>query len=76
MNPIRIIELISILFLSLSCSYAEDKPHTISIDVQEIQNENQIIGKWAFSEEWMGYMGIGIEFTKEEYKYLTFQEWQ
>ena len=74
MNPIKIFALTLVLLFGNSYSFAEDKPHTFLIEIQEIQDKSQIIGKWAFSEDWMGEMGIAIEFTKDEYRYWFYSD--
>lgn len=41
----------------------------IDLSLLRIQDEKEILGKWSFSSEWSGYMGMAIQFDKGEYRY-------
>ena len=48
-------------------------PHEkgFSIDFKPISDENYLIGKWVFSEAWMGHMGLALEIKRDH----TFEYW-
>ena len=46
-----------------------DKAFEVNVTFQEIKDAKEIIGKWTFSEQWSGYMGLAIEFKVHEFRY-------
>lgn len=71
MNKI-ICVIISVIIIAVNLT-AEEKRHEINVKYKEIKTEEEIIGKWTFSEEWSG-MGLAIEFDKEEFKYWFYSD--
>jgi len=46
-----------------------EKAFEFSVTFKEVKDPKEIIGKWTFSEQWSGYMGMAIEFKEREFRY-------
>lgn len=46
-----------------------EKAFEFNVTYQAIKDSKEIIGKWTFSHEWSGHMGLAIEFKEHEFRY-------
>lgn len=62
----------TVLILLAMCfgkAHAAEKAFELNVTYQEVKDAKEIIGKWAFSAQWSGYMGMAIEFKEHEFRY-------
>ena len=58
-----------IFTLCFGTTHAAEKAFAFNVTYLEIKDAKEIIGKWSFSEQWSGYMGLAIEFKEHEFRY-------
>ncbi len=51
-----------------------EKPFEFNVTYHGIKDAKEIIGKWTFSEQWSGFMGMAIEFKEHEFRYWFYSD--
>ena len=51
-----------------------EKEFELHVTYKGIKDAKEIIGKWTFSEQWSGYMGMAIEFKEHEFRYWFYSD--
>ena len=67
----------TILILLTLCSgpsLASEKPFEFNVTYLEVRDAKEIVGKWSFSAQWAGYMGLAIEFKEHEFRYWFYSD--
>jgi hypothetical protein len=62
-----------LLAIALPFVCAEEE-YKVAVTFTKIKTKKDIVGKWSFSSEWGGYMGMALELTDKEYKYWFYSD--
>jgi len=63
-----------LLTLCVGATRAVEKPFDLNVTYLEVKDAKEIIGKWSFSAQWAGYMGLAIEFKEHEFRYWFYSD--